>query len=125
MDGLLTVTIPRKAEAAPRRIEVNAEVMEEEQDDEHAPAPYTLTLAAPGLSAADLEVTADEESLQVKGETERTGVRVAPKRFELPRDADAERATATHVDGLLEITIPKKSPAEAKMLVVSDGALAQ
>jgi len=44
------------------------------------------------------------------------------KSLRLPRDADCSGATASHVDGLLTVIIPKKPPAEAKKLIVNEHA---
>jgi len=118
--GLLTVELPKKAEAEPARIAVStdAEMAEEvEQGDAASTRPYQLTLVAAGLAASDVEVVAEERGvLRVKGETARTGAKLA-RSFQLPRDADAQRATATHVDGILTITVPKKSAAAKRLLL--------
>ena len=41
------------------------------------------------------------------GKTERTGARVE-RAYTLPRDADAEHVSASHVDGILTLIIPRK-----------------
>lgn len=71
------------------------------------PRPYTLSLSAAGVKPSDLQLTIDDLRLAVRGETKATGARVR-EHFRLPRDADAEKARAASVDGLLTVTIPKK-----------------
>lgn len=120
-DGLVSITVPKKPEAAPTQIEVSATAPEETTDDGSDSLRYTLTLSLPGLAAADVSVSTADGVVTVSGETKRTGVRVA-KSMRLPRDADCSGATASHVDGLLTLTVPKKPPAEAKKLIVNDQA---
>ena len=115
INGLLQLTVPVKPELAPMRIEVNHTPADIASDDEDSDG-YTLTLAAPGIAASDVEILAKDGLLQVTGETRRTGARVA-KRVRLPRDADASAASATHVDGLLTVSVPKKSEAQVKKVL--------
>jgi len=125
VDGLLTITIPKKAAAEPTVLAVNASMDEEEEKAADASsssdAPhYTLSLSAPGISASELLVLAngDEGVLKVSGESRRTGARLS-KSVRLPRDADATHASVSHVDGLLTITIPKKAASEPRTLTVT------
>jgi len=123
VDGLLTIELPKKAEAEPARIPVATDAEMEDADaddaDDSGKRPYKLTLVAAGLAASDVEVVAEERGvLWVKGETARTGAKLA-RSFQLPRDADAQRATANHVDGILTITVPKKSSAVATRLLLA------
>jgi len=124
-DGLLTLTVPRKAAPEPtrRRIAVSATADAETAED-HDSRPYQLTVAAPGVAASDLEISAAEGMLTVSGATERTGARLK-KAFRLPRDADLERATAAHVDGLLTVSVPKKAAAEALRIAINSPAAAE
>jgi len=108
-DGLLVVTLPKKAVAAPTRVVVaaDAEASDEETADTDAERPYKLTMVATGIAAADLDVSFEAHGvLKVSGETKRTGAKIA-RSFKLPRDADASRAAASHVDGILTIVVPK------------------
>merc|ERR1719198_1865582 len=89
--------------------------MAEERDVE---SEYTLTLAIPGVRPSDLEVAAKAGSLTVHGETKHTGARIA-KTVHLPQDADWSRASATCIDGLLSIDLPKKPEAGMVTLTVS------
>ena len=64
----------------------------------------------------------DEEGvIKVDGETAKTGARVH-KNVRLPRDADHRAASASHVDGLFTVAVPKKAAAEAKKEIVVDAA---
>jgi len=124
VDGVITITIPRKEAAEPMRIEVSTESIAHEQKSDTAasqPDNYTLTLSAPGISASDLELVAQDGMLRVSGASTRTGARV-DERFRLPRDADIMAACASHIDGLLTMCVPKKPAAEAKMLAINEGA---
>merc|ERR1719408_222462 len=71
-DGLLTLTVPKKAKAAPKRIAVSAAAEEDEEKEEAEEAsdrPYKLTVVAAGLAASDVEVVAEDGGvLTVKGE---------------------------------------------------------
>merc|ERR1719231_425425 len=96
---------------------------EDETDESDVETPrYELTLPAPGVSACDLLVVADDQVLKVSGETRRTGASVL-KSARMPRDADPTGATATHVDGVLTVSIPKKPVAEPRTLIVNADVL--
>merc|ERR1719408_164250 len=105
-DGIVSLELPKKAEAAPLKISVTSDAAPEANDSDDEKT-YTLTYAVPGLAAADVDLSAADGVLQFKGETKRTGARIA-KRVRLPRDADVAGASACHVDGLLTLTLPKK-----------------
>lgn len=110
IDGIVKVTLPKLMPAEPIVIAVSGDAEETPSDESDATPPaYTLTLAAAGVKATDLEVVAkpDDGVLSVRGKTARTGARLS-KSFRLPADADATRASATHVDGLLTLVVPKK-----------------
>jgi len=128
IDGVLTITLPKDdSRPEPQIIEVNGTSMDTESDEEadeaeqQAPR-YVLTLPAPGVSACDLLVVADDQVLKVSGETRRTGASVR-KSARIPRDADPTGASATHVDGVLTISIPKKPVAEPRTLIVNADVL--
>lgn len=121
VDGVLTVTIPKKAAAAATTIEVKAEAPDAEMSDaegDDAAESYTLTLEAPGVAAADVSIKATDGVLRVSGASRRTGGTFA-KCFRLPRDAEPADATAAMVDGLLTVRIPKRAEAEAKELTIN------
>ena len=109
IDGLLTVTIPKKQPEV-TRIEFRAAEEETTPAEDNAPPrAYTLGFNAAGLAQADLELTVEDGVLKVRGETARTGARIG-KQLRLPENADAASAHATHIDGILTVTIPKKAP---------------
>jgi len=125
-DGLLVVTLPKKAAAAPKRIEVSSDAEETPETDaaDAATRPYKITLVAAGLAAADVEVSVEKPGvLKVQGETKRTGAKIS-RCFRLPRDADACGASARHVDGILTVTVPKMPKAEPKSVAVAVDAAA-
>lgn len=122
-DGLITVSIPKKLAAEPTKIVVKA--FEDDvtttggDSDAVEPKHYQITLTAPGISASDLNIVAEESVLRVVGESARTGARLE-RSFRLPRDADAASTSAAHLDGILTMSIPKKPMEDkAKTLVVN------
>jgi len=139
-DGLVTVTVPKKERevATVVAIGVSTDAAMETTDCEcgdecpcddekrcegmnEEKKPYTLTVVAAGLAAADLQLSAEGRVLSIKGETARTGAKLR-RVFHLPRDATLERATATHVDGILTVSVPRKATAQPKAIAVEAGA---
>jgi len=128
-DGRVTVTFPKlddASEATPSIFKVDVQTEADTEPEIHAdasdtdasaPKHYTITLPACGIRAADLEITAAPRLLKVEGETKRTGAKVK-RSFMLPRDADFEGARASHVDGYLTLTIPKKTGLAKRIPVV-------
>jgi len=109
VDGLLTVTIPKKQPEVTRIEFREAEEETTSKEKDGKPRAYSLTFNAAGLAQADLELTVEDGVLKVRGETARTGARIG-KQLRLPENADAASAHATHIDGILTVTIPKKVP---------------
>ena len=133
-DGLVIVTVPKKPKAEPGRIAVNTKEDDSPCGDEcpchddnmcgSTSKPYNLTVVAPGLAAADLSLNVEEgpdlslNLLVVTGATAKTGASI-DRRYRLPRDADVEKATAAHVDGVLTITLPKKAAPKPKSIAIA------
>ncbi len=82
---------------------------------------YRVEVAAPGLTRNDFKVSLDENVLtissekEVKNETNEEDVlrrefsySSFSRCFTLPETADADKIKASHKDGVLSITIPKK-----------------
>jgi HSP20 family protein len=82
---------------------------------------YRVEVAAPGLTRNDFKVNLDENVLtissekEVKNETREEDVlrrefsySSFSRCFTLPETADADKIKASHKDGVLSITIPKK-----------------
>merc|ERR1719267_297920 len=116
VDGIIQITIPKKAPAEPMRVDVSTN--HEGAADESLEEAYQVTVVAAGVAASDLDVRVDDRMLTVRGESEKTGARVA-RRYVLPRDADAPATTAVHIDGVLTLTVPKKAAAEPKRVLVA------
>jgi HSP20 family protein len=82
---------------------------------------YKVEVAAPGLTKNDFKINLDENVLtvssekEVKNETQEEDVlrkefsySSFSRCFTLPETADADKIKASHKDGVLSITIPKK-----------------
>ena len=85
---------------------------------------FVVTADLPGVEGKDIEITADKGVLTIKGErrsekksskdgyesVERASGKFL-RRFTLPESVDAEAIKATHVNGVLELSVPKRPTA--------------
>merc|ERR1719284_2016540 len=113
-DGLITVSMKR-TKATTVEIGIGTEASPGEQADDDS---YTLRLVAAGFAAADLALSVEGGVLEVKGQSARTGARLE-KHVRLPRDADATSAHASHVDGILTVSVPTKAAAEPRRIPIN------
>jgi len=92
---------------------------------------FVVAADVPGVEPKDIEITADKGVLTVKGErrAEKTATADAYerverasgsflRRFTLPESADAEAIKATHVNGVLELSIPKRPQEQPRRIAV-------
>ena len=92
---------------------------------------FVVVADVPGVDGKDIDITAEKGVLTIKGErrSERkssqdgyerveraTGTFL--RRFTLPESADAEAIKATHVNGVLEVTIPKRPQEQPRRIAV-------
>jgi HSP20 family protein len=100
--------------------------------DIHEEAERFVVLAdVPGVDGKDIHITADKGVLTIKGErrseshSSKDGYERVERaagaflrRFTLPESADAEAIKATHANGVLEVTIPKRPQAQPRRIEV-------
>jgi len=99
--------------SAPTRHELSSVRLEETRSG------VKLIIGAPGVEQKDLEVTQDENTLSVKGETECANeVYLVDRQIRLPSVIDLASAECTHTNGVLTITLKKKV---AKSIPISVG----
>src|SRR5437870_1747634 len=94
---------------------------------------YILQVPLPGVTVDEMEITARENVLTLRGKTEIAapkGARtiwggMAGQEFReevrLPGDVDAERASAEYRDGILTLTLPKAEHARVRTIKISGG----
>ena len=88
---------------------------------------FTIEVAAPGLEKKDFKIDLENDVLTIasiredkKEETRENYTRREfaycnfSRSFNLPELVDAENISATHKNGILNVTIPKKEEAKAK-----------
>jgi HSP20 family protein len=92
---------------------------------------FVVAADVPGVEPKDIEITADKGVLTVKGERSSQKNATADgyerverasgtflRRFTLPESADAEAIRATHVNGVLELSIPKRPQEQPRRIAV-------
>lgn len=92
---------------------------------------FVVVADLPGVDGKNIEITAEKGVLTIKGE--RTSEKKSSKdgferlerasgsflrRFTLPENADAEAIKATHVNGVLEVAIPKRQAEQPRRITV-------
>merc|ERR1712146_445374 len=82
---------------------------------------YRICVLAPGIRMQDIEVTVEGDLMVVKGSTGGRGVH---QQIRLPRDAYSDKTTATHLDGVLTLDVPKRAATPARNIDITVGALA-
>jgi HSP20 family protein len=92
---------------------------------------FVVVADVPGVDGKDIDITADKGVLTIKGErraekqSSKDGYQRVERatgtflrRFTLPESADAEAIKATHVNGVLEVTIPKRPQEQPRRIEV-------
>jgi HSP20 family protein len=92
---------------------------------------FVVVADVPGVEPKDIEITADKGVLTVRGERHTENKTAADgyerverasgtflRRFTLPESADAEAIKATHVNGVLELSIPKRPQEQPRKITV-------
>ena len=92
---------------------------------------FLVTADLPGVEGKDIEITAEKGVLTLKGErrsekkSSKDGFESIERasgtflrRFTLPESLDAEAIKASHVNGVLEITIPKRPTAQPRRIEI-------
>ncbi len=92
---------------------------------------FVVTADLPGVEGKDIEVTADKGVLTIRGQ--RSSEKKAAgegyerverasgtflRRFTLPESVEAEAIKATHVNGVLELSIPKRPQEQPRRITV-------
>jgi HSP20 family protein len=92
---------------------------------------FVVAADLPGVEGKDIEVTADKGVLTIRGERRSQSKTSADgferveratgtflRRFSLPESADAEAIKARHVNGVLEVSIPKRPQEQPRRISV-------
>jgi len=92
---------------------------------------FVVLADVPGVDAKDIDITADQGVLTIKGErrsenkSAKDGFQSVERatgtflrRFRLPETADAEAIKATHVNGVLEVSIPKHPQEQPRRITI-------
>ncbi|HYX74990.1 MAG TPA: Hsp20/alpha crystallin family protein [Steroidobacteraceae bacterium] len=92
---------------------------------------FVVAADLPGVEGKDIEITAEKGVLTIKGErrseqqSSKDGYESLERatgtflrRFRLPESVDAEAIKATHLNGVLEISIPKRATAQPRRITV-------
>ena len=92
---------------------------------------FVVVADLPGVDKKDIEITAEKGVLTLRGERRAEKKAAAEgfarverssgsffRRFTLPESADAEAIKATHVNGVLEIVIPKRPQEQPRRIAV-------
>jgi HSP20 family protein len=92
---------------------------------------FVVAADLPGVEGKDIEITADKGVLTIRGErgsaksTSSDGFERIERargtflrRFSLPESADAEAIKATHANGVLEVSIPKRPQEQPRKITV-------
>jgi HSP20 family protein len=92
---------------------------------------YVVRADLPGVGPDDIEITAEAGVLTIKGERKASAEKTAGsyqrvervagnfvRRFTLPEAAQTDAIKATHVNGVLELSIPKQVKPEARRIKV-------
>ncbi|PWJ41114.1 Hsp20/alpha crystallin family protein [Sediminitomix flava] len=89
---------------------------------------FTLEIAAPGLEKEDFNIKVEENTLQVSTEKkEEADVKFYRKEFsydafkrsfKLPRNVDTEQISASYINGILTLELPKKEEMKARKVEV-------
>ena len=92
---------------------------------------YVVRADLPGVNPDDIEITADAGVLTIKGERKASAAhtdgnyqrveRLAGnfvRRFTLPEAAQTDAIKATHLNGVLELSIPKQAKPEVRRIKV-------
>jgi len=97
---------------------------------------YQLFFEVPGMSAEDIEVTAQNDLLVVRGEKryelqegkEQANYSMRERRFgrfersfRLPEGIDTEQLSAHYENGILALTLPKSEAARARRIEITTG----
>lgn len=90
-------------------------------------AAYDISMELPGVSDDDIELTVEEGVVTVRGEKKTQQEKKGDtwyfserqygafrRSFRLPEDADGDKASAKMVDGVLHVTVPKRSTEATK-----------
>ena len=94
---------------------------------------FTIKADIPGVKKEDIQVDVDEDQISLRAEVkrekeEKKGEKVVysersygmvSRSFTLPSSVDAKGAKAEYKDGVLNLTLPKKSNGQAKRVAVS------
>jgi HSP20 family protein len=93
---------------------------------------YTIRFDVPGVSKDDIDINVEDRVLTISGERsdtfdsdEKSNVyrREAfygkfSRAFRLPEDADTENVTASYVNGVLEVRVPKSAEAQSRRIEI-------
>ena len=92
---------------------------------------FVVTADVPGVEGKDLEVTADKGVLTIRGQrhsdkkTSKDGFESVERasgtflrRFTLPETVDVDGIKASHVNGVLEVTLPKRPQEQPRRITV-------
>ena len=92
---------------------------------------FVVAADLPGVDGKNIEITADKGVLTIKGErhsekkSSKDGYERVERasgtflrRFTLPESADAEAIKASHVNGVLEISIPKRPTEQPRRIEI-------
>jgi HSP20 family protein len=82
---------------------------------------YCVTAQVPGLSKEDIKISVDGQSLHVLGEKEINEHMTCSidKTFQIGRNVDCNKITASVLNGILEINVPKSSKFKTKNIKIT------
>jgi HSP20 family protein len=93
---------------------------------------YTVHADMPGMKKDDIQVTVEGNVVTIRGETRRSSEKkegekvlrteryegMVARSFQLPYEVDMAAAEAKYQDGVLDLTLPKRSAAVGKQLTI-------